>query len=196
MAGHDDGESAYDDDDLDDLPSDALVELENNAIQFTQAQRVKAAPSSDYGDDFEDGDLDDAVVIDESRSTPALRQTVPGPAIQHEQFRRQRYGMANNSNLANRQRYNPPPKFNESSRLPSGPIVQHADKVEQGTGEQAAGSDVLSLQRQVEEVVSPNLNYLPSLTISSCLESEMPSKKTSMLRQAKLRLSGANRRRR
>jgi hypothetical protein len=200
MAGHDDGESNYDDDDLDDLPSDALIELENNAIQFTQAQRVKAAPSSDYGDDFEDEDLDDAVVIDESRSTPAivptLRQTVPGPAIQHEQFRQQRYGMANNSNLANRQRYNPPPKFNESSRLPTEPIVQHADKVEQGTGEQAAGSDVLSLQRQVEEVVSPNLNYLPNLTISSCLESEMPSKKTSMLRQAKLRLSGANRRRR
>jgi hypothetical protein len=81
MAGHDDGESNYDNDDLDDLPSDALIELENNAIQFTQAQRVKAAPSSDYGDDFEDEDLDDAVVIDESRSTPAivptLRQTVP-----------------------------------------------------------------------------------------------------------------------
>jgi hypothetical protein len=161
MAGHDDGESNYDDDDLDALPDDALVELENNAIQFTQAHRAKAAPSSDYGEDvdFEDEDLDDAVVIDESRSTPvivpSLRQNVPGPATQHEQFRQQRYGAANNSNLANRQRYNPPPKFNESSRVPSVPIVQHVRQVEQG-GDQAVGSDVLSLQRQVEEVLAPS----------------------------------------
>lgn len=153
MAAHDDGESNYDDDDLDDLPTDALLELENNAIQFTQAQRVKAPPSSDYGDDFEDEDLDDAVVIDESRSTPAFpRQTVPGPATQHEQFRQQRYVAANNSNLANRQRYNPPPKFNESSRLALAPIAQYVGEIEQGRGVQAS-PNVLNLQRKVEEVM-------------------------------------------
>jgi hypothetical protein len=168
MAGHDDGESNYDDDDLDALPNDALIELENNAIQFTQAHRARAAPSSDYGEDvdFEEEDLDDAVVIDESRSTPAvvpsLRQNVPGPATQHEQFRQQRYGATNNSNLANRQRYNPPPKFNEPSRLSSAPVVQQARQVEQGS-EQVFGPDVLGLQRQVEEVIAPSpIDYLIS----------------------------------
>jgi len=158
MAAHDDGGSNYDDDDLDDLPTDALLELENNAIQFTQAQRAKAAPSSDYGDDFEDEDFDDAVVIDESRSTPAvvpvLRRNAPGPATQHEQFRQQRYGAANTPSLASRQRYNPPPRFNEPSRLPAAPSSQQAHQVVLGGGEQA-GPDVLSLQRQVEEVMCP-----------------------------------------
>jgi len=99
MAGHEDGESFYDDDDLDALPDDALVELENNAIQFTQAQtqaRLKAPPSSDYGDDFGDEDLEDVVVIDESRSTPVVAQSFnprynTGPTPR-EQFRQQRYG--------------------------------------------------------------------------------------------------------
>jgi hypothetical protein len=161
MAGHEDGESNYDDDDLDDITTDALIELENNAIQFTQAQRVKAAPSSDYGDDFEDEDLDDAVVIDESRSKPAiipsLRQNVPGLATQHEQFRQQRYGEANSSNLANRQRRNLPPKFNDLNRSPPASTAQHVGHVEEARGEEAAGLDVLSLQRQVQEVLPPTL---------------------------------------
>ena len=160
MAGHDDGGSNYGDDDLDALAHDTLIELENNAIQATQAQRVQAAPSSDYGDDeFQEEDFDDAVVIDESRSTPAivssLRQNVPGPATQHEQFRQQRYGAGNNSSLASRQRYNPPPKFNEPSRVPSVPIVQNIRPVHQG-GEEAQVPDVLSLQRQIEEVMLPS----------------------------------------
>lgn len=73
---HDD--DSYDDDfDLDGLPHEALLQLESNAIQFTQAQQTQAslqhpAPSSDYGDDFDDEDLDDNVVVDESRSTPAI----------------------------------------------------------------------------------------------------------------------------
>jgi hypothetical protein len=163
MAGHDDEENFFDDDDLDALPHDALIELENNAIQFTQAQmnytsKVKAAPSSDYGDDFEDADLDDAVVIDESRSTPAiiptLRRNVPGPATQQEHFRQQRHDTVDNPNLANRQRYNPPAKFNETNRLsPPAPIAPYEPKVEQGNREQAPGPDISSLQRQIEEVM-------------------------------------------
>ena len=165
MAGHGNEESFFDDNDLDVLPNDVLLELENNAIQFTQAQtnnanRPKAAPSSDYGDDFEDEDLDDAVVIDESRSIPAvvpiLHRNVPGQATQQEQFRQQRYGEANNSSLANRQRYNPPPKFSESRHLPQVPIARHVPQGLQG-GEQAPRPDVSSLQRQIEEVTSPNL---------------------------------------
>jgi hypothetical protein len=169
MADHDDGERCFDDDDLDALPNDTLLELENNAIQFTQAQtiytsRAKATPSSDYGDDFDDEDLDDAVVIDESRSTPAvlpaLRRNVPGPATQQEQFRQQRYGTAINSNLANRQRYNPPPKFNETNRLPPpASNAQHAPKVEQEDAEQAPVTHVSSLQRQIDEVKVSVLKY-------------------------------------
>jgi hypothetical protein len=156
MAAHDDGGNNYDDDDLDHLPTDALLELENNAIQFTQAQRAKAAPSSDYGDDFEDEDLDNAVVIDESRSTPAvvqvLRQHGSGPATQHEQFRQQRYGASSTPSLASRQRHNLPPKFNNPSGLPAAPITQLPQQAEPGEAQQA-GSDVLSLQRQVAEVI-------------------------------------------
>lgn len=76
MAGHADAESNFSDDDLDDLPPNALQELENNAIRLTQAAntqgRREVPPSSDYGDDFDDEDLDDAVVIDEARSAPAI----------------------------------------------------------------------------------------------------------------------------
>jgi hypothetical protein len=200
MADHDDGENYFDDDDLDALPADAFLELENHAIQSTQAHRPKAPPSSDYGDDFEDGDLDDAVVIDESRSTPAivpiLRQNAPGQATQREQFRQQRYGAAVNANLVNRQRYNPPPKFNDSSRLQLAPIVQNAPQVDRETEDQTPGPDLTSLQRQVEEVLSPSLNYLPNLTTSSYLKSGMLSNKTSMPRQARLRLLEVSRRRR
>jgi hypothetical protein len=206
MASHDDGESFFDDDDLDALPNDALIELENDAIQFTQAQtnytsRVRAAPSSDYGDDFEDEDLDDAVVIDESRSTPAIiptfRRTAPGQATQHEQFRQQRHGTVNNSNLANRQRYNTPPKFNETNRLPpTAPINYEEPKVEQGGDGQAHGPDVSSLQRQIEEVMFSEIYQLPFLIVCSCLKSEMPLKKISMPRLERLQLFGASRRRR
>jgi hypothetical protein len=65
MAGHDDGDYSFSDDDLDALPQNAFDELEHNAIQQTQAsQFVKAPPSSDYGDDFDDDELDDAEVHD------------------------------------------------------------------------------------------------------------------------------------
>lgn len=171
--GHDSGESYFDDDDLDTLPADALLELENNAIQFTQftqAHRAKAAPSSDYGDDFEDEDLDDAVVIDESRSTPAIlpipRQNALGQATQHERFRQQRYGTANSTNLANRPRYNPPPKFNDSSRLPSAPIAQIAPVLDQQAEQQTPLPDPTILQRQIDEVIFP--------TSPSCPISQFP----------------------
>ncbi|KAK1765941.1 hypothetical protein QBC33DRAFT_453959 [Phialemonium atrogriseum] len=72
------------DDDFDDLNDTVLQELENHAIQATQAQRPaqSQAPapapqpqSSGYGFGFEDDDLDDAVVIDESA------QKLAGPVV-------------------------------------------------------------------------------------------------------------------
>ena len=67
----------FSDDGFDDLNDVALQELENNAVQFTQAQRLGPSQSashtlSQFG--FEDDDLDDAVVVDES----GLQ--LPGPA--------------------------------------------------------------------------------------------------------------------
>ena len=61
----------FSDDDLDALNVNALQELENTAIQFTQAQRRYEEQSQTY-DFFEDDDLDDAVVQDELRGKSAL----------------------------------------------------------------------------------------------------------------------------
>ncbi|KAI1103815.1 hypothetical protein F4804DRAFT_308921 [Jackrogersella minutella] len=64
----------FSDDDFDALNANILQELENNAIQFTQAQK-KYQPSQSQTqlfDDFEDDDLDDAVVQDELRGNSVL----------------------------------------------------------------------------------------------------------------------------
>ncbi|KAI1276842.1 hypothetical protein F5Y07DRAFT_365226 [Xylaria sp. FL0933] len=63
----------FSDDDLDALNANALQELENSAIQFTQAQKtheprgpqspLALQPRYDVGYDVEDDDLDDAVVL-------------------------------------------------------------------------------------------------------------------------------------
>ncbi|KAK4151703.1 hypothetical protein C8A00DRAFT_16920 [Chaetomidium leptoderma] len=69
----------FSDDDLDDLNETVLQELENNAIQFTQAQKLaptQAAPPTQhnaydaYEYDFDDDDLDDTIVIDEHAQPP------------------------------------------------------------------------------------------------------------------------------
>ncbi|OTA63329.1 hypothetical protein K449DRAFT_381823 [Hypoxylon sp. EC38] len=64
----------FSDDDFDALNVNVLQELENNAIQFTQAQK-KYQPSQtqrQLEDDFEDDDLDDTVVQDELRGNSVL----------------------------------------------------------------------------------------------------------------------------
>lgn len=61
----------FSDDGFDDLNVNILQELENNAIQFTQAQQLgstQAVNDDDYG--LEDDDLDDTVVIDEAAQLP------------------------------------------------------------------------------------------------------------------------------
>lgn len=75
----------FSDDGLDELNDTILQELEANAIQFTQAQKLaqsQAAPpppqpprTATYGYGFEDDDLDDAVVFDESA------HQIAGPAV-------------------------------------------------------------------------------------------------------------------
>lgn len=63
----------FSDDGFDDLNVTTLQELENNAIQLTQAQQVgptqpAVVTDDDYG--LEDDDLDDTVVIDEAAQLP------------------------------------------------------------------------------------------------------------------------------
>lgn len=61
----------FSDDGFDDLNVTTLQELENNAIQFTQAQQLgptQPVNDDDYG--LEDDDLDDTVVIDEAAQLP------------------------------------------------------------------------------------------------------------------------------
>ncbi|KAF3767324.1 hypothetical protein M406DRAFT_39213 [Cryphonectria parasitica EP155] len=65
----------FSDDGFDELNDTTLQELENHAIQFTQAQRFDQSQSQalkdidDYGLE-EDDDLDDALVLDESANAP------------------------------------------------------------------------------------------------------------------------------
>jgi hypothetical protein len=168
------GEHFYSDDDLDDLPNDYLAELEHNAIQFTQAHTqprtlnagadLKVAPSSDYGDDIDDEDLDDAVVIDESRSTPVaipnLQRDVPNQAVQREQFRQHLYGSGTVGNphatgLDNgKARMPPPPMF--SQPIPSGSrartTADDPKDLEHGSQPSVADPGVDALQKQIQEV--------------------------------------------
>jgi hypothetical protein len=181
----------FSDDELDFLPADALVELENNAIQFTQAQSqaryskpantVKAAPSSDYGDEIGEEDLDDAVIIDESKSTPAIipgfqyQRPAPAQAVQREQFRQQRYGGTNNTYtaLADRQRnppIPPPPRVSQPTRVPPrAPILQNDSMTaEQGSQPSVSGdNNAEELQRQFQEVRNCHRNMPNILTVES-----------------------------
>ena len=166
MAVHEDGENIFSDDDLDHLPLNALAELENNAIRATQVPtqvtRLKVSPSSDYGDDFEDEDLDDAVVIDEAKSAPAiipaLHRNAQGQAIPRAQFRQQRYGAISNPNpnLANRQSPNAPTPsaLHRPNRFPPRIPIPHDESMvaQQGSQPEATDPKIESLQRQVEEV--------------------------------------------
>lgn len=76
----------FDDDDLDNLNPLALQELEEHAIQFTQAAQTKPLATQrrfDF-DDFEYDDLDDAVVQDDLRGPLAVSpQRVPHHYAQH-----------------------------------------------------------------------------------------------------------------
>ncbi|KAK0119862.1 hypothetical protein ONS95_011292 [Cadophora gregata] len=161
MAGFDDGDSFFGDDDLDTLPQDALEELENNAIQFTQAQTQalpQPPPSSDYGDDFDDEDLDNAVVVDQSRAIPLVpsypNRSVSGQPPPRDQNRPQPHPTPSPI-LPNRKRTNPPPKFSQPNRYPPQLVVPEDDslRVEHGSATSSQpSSEVQRLQSIIEEL--------------------------------------------
>jgi hypothetical protein len=165
MAGYADGENNFSDDEFDHLPANALEELENNAIQFTQGcVRVNAAPSSDYGDEFDDEDLDDAVVIDEARSAPAviptLNRGLQSQAAQREQFRQKRYGLPSNPNPNSVNRSGPSalPTLNQpTGARESVPTddQRHESMVTQQGSLPESGENVDDLQKQIQEECFP-----------------------------------------
>lgn len=171
MASQDDRYDYFSDSDLDELPHNALDELENNAILHTQhltqaTQIINAPSSSDYGDGLNDDDLDDAVVFDEAQGVPerllALQPIIPGPATQRVQFRKGRYrGPINVSPLADRtlkQNINPENHNVEQE----GSVKVYQNEVSQETlrevlDEAKADPMVEALQKQVQEV---RANYI------------------------------------
>ncbi|KAI0131875.1 hypothetical protein BJ170DRAFT_691102 [Xylariales sp. AK1849] len=62
----------FSDDGFDGLDANALQELENSATQFTQGHKKVDLTQKQLDFEFEDDDLDDAVVTDELRGNPVL----------------------------------------------------------------------------------------------------------------------------
>jgi len=159
MAPYDDGDINLSDDDALDDPH-VWAKLENDAIQFTQkAVDAKAPPSSDYGDeDFDSDDLDDALVIDESKSGPACpayqNKNNAGQASQKENFRQQRYGNGIPT-LGSRQRPNVPPLPRQADRMPPPPIppftVRQNESIPVRQSSQSATGGDAVWTKQIEE---------------------------------------------
>lgn len=156
--------ASYDEDtfsdwgELENLPVDTLAELENNAIQFTQAQQPArpVAPSSDYGDDFDDEDLDDNVVIDESRSTPAINPTFQ-PRRSSQQFNQNNFpqrpasSAISYSAVEQRSRPPPPPRFSQSQQRRAN-VQEEAAEASYNTQLQEPDAGLEILRRQIQEV--------------------------------------------
>jgi hypothetical protein len=176
MAGPEQEEDDFFDDDLDDIPLEDLAELENNAVQFTQTatqpRLQPAAPSSDYGDDFDDEDLDDAVIIDESRSTPvnmpANSRGNTSQVAKREPLRQQPYG--NNGGIVNRLRPNVPP-FHPSEGVPILPPSSSWVSVKPGSQSEGT-NEAKALRQQLEEVIPISQCFSSCLTIMLVTETQ------------------------
>lgn len=72
----------FSDDGFDDLNVNVLDELENNAIQFTQAQLQPGTTQQQFTyDEFEDDDFEDTVLTDDLRGNTVLLPERPGVAV-------------------------------------------------------------------------------------------------------------------
>jgi hypothetical protein len=85
----DDDEFGFSDEGLDDLPADALLQLETDAIRATQHEAqyetLPRAPESDYGDYDDDGD--EVINLDEQAGIPQASAWAAdaAPRRQHDQ---------------------------------------------------------------------------------------------------------------
>lgn len=165
MAGHADHDNTFSDDDWDLLPPSVLAELESHAIRSTQAANHNSKtwrevpPSSDYGDDFEDEDLDDAVVIDEARSAPAVVPALHRNPLSQSQQRGEQllHQPLRGTSSTGRSRAAGTQHQPNRDRLPipsTGPHKRPAATVVGGSQAQVT-DDAAALRRQLEEVRSP-----------------------------------------
>lgn len=111
---------------FDDLNDSVLQQLENNAIQFTQAQALaqsQVAPKLEQDDafdyEFDDDDLDDTVVIDELAQPPP--RPPPPQALPNQQ---PRYGARPGDNTQRWNQHLPPSRPSFPAR-PQYPPAQH-----------------------------------------------------------------------
>ncbi|TQS35452.1 hypothetical protein Golomagni_04129 [Golovinomyces magnicellulatus] len=149
MDGFNEEENIYGDDDLDDLPDEKFTELENDAIQYTQARtqaRLRADTTSDYGNDLEDDDLKDAVMSDECSSTqlivPSFQQNIAAVAV----------GTQNHERTDS-----PNPSDGNETSLSFRNIKasQHNILIKQQTHQSVSvNAQVISLQKQVQDLIS------------------------------------------
>ncbi|OLN87516.1 hypothetical protein CCHL11_06104 [Colletotrichum chlorophyti] len=109
----------FSDDDFDQLNDTTLQELENNAIQFTQAQRKPDSQFPGYsqvenydGFEFEDDDLDDTEVKNEL--LPPVARPVPDKTVPQHQHQ-----LGGRSSLPPQQRWHPPPAPTNAATLSS-----------------------------------------------------------------------------
>lgn len=200
MSAQEYGEDFFSDDDLD---TAAFDELENNAIQATQAQTqaLRAAPqqqSSDYGaPDLEGDDLDDAVVVDEARSTPSIIPILQknGVAQAQERFRSQEDGVTQSATQSQRKQIASIPPRQTIPYHPS-PSIPRDESMRAQQGSQVDTSNLGALQKQIQEVLLQSLSSQPGICInsSSFSKSAMPSNKTCMRSLVRFPSSGASRR--
>ncbi|RKF56411.1 putative dna repair protein rad26 [Erysiphe neolycopersici] len=146
----------FSDDDLDKLPQDTFIELENKAIQYTQAQaqaRLNAVSTSDYGDDLEDDDLKDAIVIDRSSSTQAIIQSLQKNKTNVAEL--QKDAVLQISQSSHRQEPNLSLRTNKSGHLSKSQVSASQDGSLSQTKDNRSLSiptQIAYLQRQIEEL--------------------------------------------
>ncbi|KAI9741488.1 MAG: hypothetical protein M1818_004294 [Claussenomyces sp. TS43310] len=175
MADYDAGEFFSDDG----IDAATAAELESNAIQFTQhltqGGRTSEPPSSDYGDDdFEDEDLDDAVVYDESRRISEtfhpLQQHATHVVRRREQLQQARCKGATNINAVSSRSLTPNWTSQSQSashgarEIPNAMSFPARRNVNAASTTANPASDVEALQKQIQdllrqqEVLKQNLN--------------------------------------
>ncbi|KAI1006970.1 hypothetical protein K3495_g1247 [Podosphaera aphanis] len=142
MADYDDGESFYGDDDFDQLPQDALIELENDAIQYTQA-RTQARLQGDYGDDTRDQDRNEVITIYADENDDVVQNNINKTLATRVPSR----GLENGQQLQNL--ISP---CNDPSQRP---ITIH-DPLIQSQNNQQLNNDcrITSLHKQIEELIN------------------------------------------
>ena len=157
-----------DDDDLDDLPSNTLQEIESKAFEATQKPLAAAEqpPSSDYGleDDEEVIDLDAHPRAAVLTARPVYTNQTVDEVTQREQWRQQRYGVAAQHRLPAFRPPRPTSSASHAEQLAASqteplqeirPLHSQDPQIirpQEARSDDPAAPDVAALQAKIEEV--------------------------------------------